>query len=120
MAALFTDEDFPAPALPHLRALGHDVVTTQEVGLDNVGTPDPDILAEATRRGRAVVTMNRDDYITLHAITPGHAGIIVCKQKMPADVLAARIHAEIAHLPSLVGQLVRVNRPNLPPPPATP
>lgn len=117
MAALFADEDFPGPAVPLLRALGHDVLTTQESGLAGVGTPDSVILATASALGRAVVTMNRRNYIALHASVMGHAGIVVCRRGMVAPALADRVHAEVSALPSLAGRLVRVNRPNLPPVP---
>lgn len=51
---LYADEDFARPVVVILRALGHDVVTTQEDGFD--GTPDPGILARAHGLGRAVLT----------------------------------------------------------------
>ena len=72
MAQLFADEDFPWPAVAVLRGLGHDVLTTREAGLASVKTPDAVILAEATRLGRAVLTMNRRHYIALHTV--GHIG----------------------------------------------
>jgi hypothetical protein len=124
MAALFADEDFPFPAVRALRALGHDVLTTLEAGLAGVGTDDPEILAAATRLDRAVLTMNRRDYISLHRADPGHAGIIVCTCDDDTDALADRIHTQVSALISVVGglfgntplagQLVRVNRPNKP------
>ena len=93
MAALFADEDFPFPAVRTLRALGHDVLTTLEAGLAGVGTDDPDIRAEATRLGRAVLTINRRDYISLHRADPAHAGIVVCTRDDDTMALAGRIHA---------------------------
>jgi hypothetical protein len=44
MASLYADEDFPAGAVRHLRLRTHDVVTVQESGLGNCGTPDPAVL----------------------------------------------------------------------------
>jgi hypothetical protein len=120
MAALFADEDFPFPAVRALRALGHDVLTTLEAGLAGVGTDDPDILAAATQLDRAVRTMNRRDYISLHRADPSHAGIIVCTRDDDTGALADRIHAAVSALTSvpgtspLAGHLVRVNRPNKP------
>jgi hypothetical protein len=53
MALLFADEDFPIPAVLALRALSHDVLTTQEAGLAGIGivvcTRDPDSDALAAR-----------------------------------------------------------------------
>lgn len=114
MALLFADEDFPFPAVTVLRALGHDVLTTLEAGLAGVGTDDEDILAEATRLGRTVLTMNRRDFIALHAADPNHAGIVVCKRDPDTDALAARIHAALAACPAPAGQLLRVVKPNPP------
>jgi hypothetical protein len=115
MALLFADEDFPFPAVERLRELGHDVVTALEVGLAGIGTDDTEILAEAVRLGRAVVTMNRRDYIALHAADPNHAGIIVCTRDADTSALAGRIHTAITAAGSLAGLLIRVNRPNVPP-----
>ena len=49
-----------------LRALGHDVLTTQEAGNAGQTIPDHDVLDFATRDGRAVLTLNRRDFIRLH------------------------------------------------------
>jgi hypothetical protein len=103
MALLFADEDFPFPAVVVLRARGHDVVTAPEAGLAGVGTADPQILAEATRQGRAVLTMNRRDYIALHRADAAHAGIIVCTRDADTDALAEWIHAAVSALPVLAG-----------------
>jgi hypothetical protein len=116
MALLFADEDFPFPAVAVLRGLGHDVLTTPEAGLAGAGTPDVAILAESTRLGRAVLTMNRRDYIALHALDPNHAGVVICTRDPNTGALAARIDAALAAVTTLAGQLIRVQRPNPPPP----
>jgi predicted nuclease of predicted toxin-antitoxin system len=41
-------------------------LTVQEAGNDNLGIPDEDVLAFAIRDNRAVVTLNRQDFIRLH------------------------------------------------------
>ncbi len=112
MALLFADEDFPLPTVERLRKLGHDVLTTHEAGLANIGTDDPEILAEATRLERAVMTMNRRDFIALHRRDPNHAGIVVCTRDSDTDALADRIHAAVSAVRELSGQLLRVNRPS--------
>ena len=116
MALLYADENFPLPASVALRAAGHDVLTAQEDGRAGFGIPDPDVLARATALGRAVLTHNRKDYFKLHAAAPAHAGIVACKEDLDYPALAARVHAAVTPLPSLAGQLVRVNRPNPPQP----
>ena len=122
MTRLFADEDFPLPVVAELRALGHDVLTTLDAGLAGVGTPDPDILAEATRLGRAVLTANRGDFARLHRADPTHAGVIGCTRDADVVALAARIHAAVVGLATLVGQHIVIRRPNMstPPTPAAP
>jgi hypothetical protein len=110
MARLFADENFPHPAVEALRALGHDVVTVQDVGLGGNAVSDDEILQRATRDGRAVLTLNRKDFIALHRIRPGHAGIIVCTFDLDFTGQAQRIDAAVRGR-NLEGQEIRVNRP---------
>jgi predicted nuclease of predicted toxin-antitoxin system len=94
-----------------LRALGHDVLTTLEAGNAGRAIPDAEVLAFASRVGRAVVTINRRDFIRLHAESAVHAGIIVCTQDADTEGQARRIDAVLAAQESLAGALLRVNRP---------
>jgi hypothetical protein len=115
MAQLYADECFPGPIVRHLRTLGHDVLTAHEDGRANQGIPDVDVLARATALGRAVLTNDRDDYHQLHAVDPNHAGIVTCTRDPDFSAVASRVHAAIGALPTLVGQMVRIIRPNPPP-----
>jgi hypothetical protein len=77
---LLVDEDAQHRRLaPALRARGVDVVTAFEAGL--TGADDPDVLAHASREGRAVYTFNTGHFCRLHGqwLQQGieHAGIIV-------------------------------------------
>jgi len=112
MARLYTNENFPQPAVDALRKLGHDVLTTHEAGNSNAGIPDEEVVRCATTDGRVVVTLNRKDFMQIHRANAKHAGIIVCSVDSDFDGLAARIDAELASKPSLVGELVRVNKPS--------
>ena len=114
MAPLYADESFHGPIVRHLRALGHDVLTAHEDGRANQQIPDPDVLARATALGRAVLTNDRDDYHHLHAANPNHGGIITCSRDPDFAAVAGRIHAAIAGLPTLAGQLIRIIRPSNP------
>lgn len=114
MVTFYADEDFPGPATAALRALGYDVLTVQQDGRAGFGIPDPDVLARGTQLGRVVLTKNRKHYIALHAASPLHAGIVAIKDEMDRAALAARIHAAVSAVPSMAGQLVRVNRPPRP------
>jgi len=108
---LYADEGFPKVVTGLLRQFGHDVLTVQEAGQANQRIPDDQVLAFATIQGRAVLTVNRDDFIRLHRMSPDHAGIIVCTEDLDRQRLATRIHEAIAAEESLFGKLMRVNRP---------
>jgi predicted nuclease of predicted toxin-antitoxin system len=75
-----------------LREQGFDVYHVNEVGLGN--TPDPDILREAARKHRAVVTFNTRDYIPLAlqyaAEGKAHYGIVVSNE-IPQGELKRRV-----------------------------
>jgi hypothetical protein len=74
LATLFADENFPQQVVAALRARGHDVLTAYEAGLANQRVRDEDILSEATRLGRMVLTLNRWEFVRLHAAHPEHSG----------------------------------------------
>lgn len=112
MAKLYADEGFPRQVSRLLADLGHDVLTVQEAGQANQRIPDQTVLAFATRQERAVLTVNRADFIKLHKQSSDHAGIIVCTEDIDRVRLAQRIHQAIAEKPTLVNQLIRINRPN--------
>jgi predicted nuclease of predicted toxin-antitoxin system len=78
MARLYSNENFPLKVAQALRANGHDVLTVVEAGQANQEISDEEVLAYATRENRAVLTLNRRDFIRLHQAQPNHAGIIVC------------------------------------------
>ena len=111
MARLYANENFPRQVVEILRALGHDVLTVQEAGNAGEAIGDEKVLAFATERDRVVITLNRRDFVRLHALRPSHAGIVVCSQDPDTEGQASRIHQAIGSVESLVGQLLRVNRP---------
>jgi hypothetical protein len=111
MARLYTNENFPVPVVAELRQLGHDILTIQETGKANLEFPDADVLAMATADERAVLTINRKDFIRLHKQVTAHQGIIVCTADLDFSGQAQRIHEAIAQQDSLAGQLIRINRP---------
>jgi hypothetical protein len=112
MASLYADEDFSYPVVEQLRLLGHDVLTTFEAGRANQGFNDEDQLAFATNLGRAILTRNRRHFITLHRSLAQHAGIVSVTDDPDFDGQAHRIDAALSGHSILVGQHVRVNRPN--------
>ena len=111
MARLYANENFPYQVVEILRELGHDVLTVQEAGKGNQEIGDDEVLTFATEQNRAVVTINRRDFIRLHRTHPIHAGIIVCTQDIDTEGQASRIHQAIQTVKDLANQLLRVNRP---------
>jgi len=110
LAALFADENFPQQVVTALRARGHDVLTAYEAGLANQRVRDEDILSEAARLGRTLLTLNRWEFVRLHAAHPEHSGIIVCTPDPDPDGQATRIDQALGG-GDAAGQLLRVNRP---------
>lgn len=111
MASFYANENFPRRTVEALRGLGHDVLTTLEAGNAGQAIPDHEVLEFATRSGRAVLTLNRRDFIRLHRSGISHAGIVVCSEDADIAAQAARVHDAVSLLPSLADQLIRVNQP---------
>ncbi|WP_414620401.1 DUF5615 family PIN-like protein [Calothrix sp. CCY 0018] len=111
MARFYADEQFPFPVVEHLRNLGHDVLTVREAGKANQGIPDDEVLAFAVSQERAILTINRDDFICLHRRDNKHFGIIVCTNNRNWEQFAARIDEAVTAEESLQGKLIRVVRP---------
>lgn len=112
MARLYADEQFPRIVVKLLRSLEHDILTVQEAGKANQRIPDEDVLAFAIANNRAVLTINRGDFIRLHNLQPIHAGIIVCTEDLNRQRLANQIHESITNTVDLTNQLIRINRPS--------
>ena len=112
MALLYSDEGFPAAVSRWLRTLGHDVLTVQQAGQSNQRIPDDEVLAYAKNLRRAVLTVNRIDFIKLHRASSDHAGIIVCTEDSNREALARRIDAAISAESPLSRKLIRINRPS--------
>lgn len=74
MASLFADENFPLQVVEALRRLGHDVLTAHDAGQANQRIPDAALLGISARLGRAMLTLNRWEFIGLHSRQPRHAG----------------------------------------------
>jgi predicted nuclease of predicted toxin-antitoxin system len=112
VAQLYADEQFPYLTSDVLRQLGHDVLTVQQAGKANQGIPDDEVLAFATEQSRAILTLNRRDFIRLHNQDSNHAGIIACTDDGDKVRLAERIDAMIQVEEPLDGRLIRVVKPS--------
>lgn len=110
MALLYTNENFPQPAVIELRRLGHDVTTTHEAGNSNASVSDLDVVRFAAGAGRVVVTLNRRDFIKIHSTGVRHAGIVVCTVDPDYLALAARIDQALATRATMTNEIVRIER----------
>jgi predicted nuclease of predicted toxin-antitoxin system len=108
---LYADENFPLPVSEALREHGHDVLTMQEDGKANQRFPDEAVLATARDQQRVLLTTNRKHFIRLHNASEDHHGIIVCTFNLDFGAQAAQIDQVIRSHTTLVGKLIRVNRP---------
>lgn len=109
MARLYANENFPQPVVDALRRLGHDVLTTHDAGRSGKAVPDSEVLSFAVSEDRAVMTINRRDFIHLHQRDSRHAGIIVCSEDPDFSGQGQRIHDALGDNPQLAGRLIRVN-----------
>jgi predicted nuclease of predicted toxin-antitoxin system len=111
MARLYMDEQFPKFVSQLLREMGHDVLTVQEAGNGNLGIPDDEVLSFAIAENRAVVTLNRDDFVRLHRADSQHCGVIVCTNDPDRPRMASRLNEAIVAQEYLQSNLIRVVRP---------
>lgn len=111
MARFYADEQFPFPVVKLLRKLEHDVLTAQEAGNAGKGIPDEAVLLFAISQERAILTVNRDDFIRLHRLAPNHFGIVVCTNNRNWEQFAVRIDEAVKEEATLLGKLIRIVRP---------
>ena len=75
MAQIYSNENFPLPAVEELRRLEHDILTSYEAGKADQAIPDEDVLAFATEEKRILLTLNRRRFIRLHNKGTAHSGL---------------------------------------------
>ena len=110
MVRLYSNEGFPLPVVLILRSLGHDILTVQESGYGNKGFDDSDVLEFARSKGRAVLTLNRKDFIRLHRQNNNHFGIIVCTSDLNFCRQAQNIKRSLCAERHLLQKLIRVDK----------
>ena len=84
---MYLDEDISPKVAEILRKKGMDAVSAHETGM--LEASDDEQLAFAASEGRAMVTRNRDDYITLSVqffedLKP-HKGLIIVPHTIPGS-----------------------------------
>jgi len=88
------NENFPGNAVTELQMAGHDVVWVRTAA---PGSKDEDVLAQAAREERIVLTFDKDfGELAWHAGLPASCGVVLFRLPMPpapnvGSVLAARI-----------------------------
>jgi hypothetical protein len=111
VARLLADENFPLPVTEQLRALGHDVVTLEDLGKSDQRLADEAVLDLAVELERALLTLNRRHFIRLHGQRPDHAGIVVCSVDIDFVGQARRISDALEASGPVAQRLLRINRP---------
>lgn len=115
MLRLYADENFELPVIEILRRKGYDILTAKDAGNAGLGIPDEAVLAFAIQENRAVITLNRGDFIKLHKYDSTHCGIVVCtstKRRDDRENFANRIDLALGNRESLQGELIRINLPS--------
>jgi predicted nuclease of predicted toxin-antitoxin system len=105
------DENFPFPVVEALRSFGYDVLTLSDLDKAGQALTDVAVLKLASDDSRVVLTLNRRHFVRLHQSSPDHSGIIVCSFDLDFDGQAKRIRSALGGQSSVVGQLLRINRP---------
>jgi predicted nuclease of predicted toxin-antitoxin system len=111
MIRMYANENFPLETVERLRTFGYNVLTTNDAGRSNLQIPDEDVLDFAIAENRAVLTLNRKDFIRLHRNISKHCGIIVCTKNDDFKQFADAIHKVLsAFEQGISNQLIRVYR----------
>ncbi|WP_009633721.1 DUF5615 family PIN-like protein [Synechocystis sp. PCC 7509] len=109
----YANENFPLNIVIELRQLGYDVLTSQEAEQANQAISDENVLKFAKETGLVVVTLNREDFITLHKHDQNYSGIIIGKEDRDYKGQAEAIHRFISNeQKSLQGRLIRIKKQN--------
>ena len=113
MIRFYSNENFPLDLVQELRRLGYDVLTSYEAGQANQSISDEDVLHFAHERERVIITLNREDFISLHQKGKKHSGIIICKEDRDYKGQAETIDQFITNKnQSLSRALIRIKKQN--------
>ncbi|WNN87550.1 DUF5615 family PIN-like protein [Gloeocapsopsis dulcis] len=108
----YANENFPLNFVKELRRLGYDVLTSAEAGQANQSISDESVLKFACQHERVVITLNHEDFITLHKQGKKHSGIIICKEDREFQKQAQVVHEFILNNTSLKERLIRIKKQN--------
>ncbi len=113
MTKFYANENFPLDLVQELRRFGYDVLTSSEAGQANQSISDEDVLNFAHEKQRVVITLNREDFISLHRQGKKHSGIFICKEDRNYKGQAEKNHEFIvSNTRPLMGRLIRIKKQN--------
>ncbi len=113
MTKFYANENFPLDLVQELRQLDYDVLTSYDAGQANQSISDEEVLNFANEQGRVVITLNREDFISLHKQGQKHSGIIICKEDRDYQGQAQKIHEFITQTTQpLTSKLIRIKKQN--------
>jgi hypothetical protein len=88
-------------------------LTSYDAGQANQSISDEDVLKFAYERERAIITLNREDFISLHKQGYKHSGILICKDDRDYKDQAEKLREFIINnTQSLAGRLIRIKKQN--------
>ena len=109
----YADENLPRAIIEELRQLNYDVLTSYEAQQANKSISDENVLKFAHEKNKIVITLNRDDFVSLHQQGEAHSGIIICKDDRDYQSQAQVIDKFILQDNcSLQGRLIRIKKQN--------
>jgi uncharacterized protein with PIN domain len=109
----YADENLPRAIIEELRRLDYDVLTSYEAQQANKSISDENVLKFAQERNKIIITLNRDDFVSLHQQGEAHNGIIICKDDRDYQRQAQVIDEFILQDDrSLQGRLIRIKKQN--------
>jgi predicted nuclease of predicted toxin-antitoxin system len=86
---LYLDEDVDVNVAILIRRRGFSAITTHEAG--KLRASDAEQLAYAVKYGNAILTHNRNDFLTLattyHLERKEHCGIIIARRRTPQEIV---------------------------------
>ncbi len=86
---LLADENCPSTAVMALRAVGHDVLWVQT---DNLGATDEQVLQQAQRDARILITFDKDfGELAFRSKLPAQSGIILFRITKSSPAATAKI-----------------------------
>lgn len=113
MINFYSNENLPFELVRQLRLLGYDLLTSFEAGNANQSIDDLSVLRYAQSTSRVLITLNREDFISLHRQGENHSGLIICKEDRDYQGQALTIHDFLLkNNQSLARRLIRIKKQN--------